>query len=152
MGSPLQPRLDVEDNHENRSSEKQGLAIAGRDQGRSPRKRIFKTRCGLHCPGPTSLRTNSEGATKKSSTIISPFVMMALVLVSSVSCIDQATDQQIEDACQNLTKITSAASDDAASHLSKCKRDLEREGISASAAQCRAEAANVDEFWNKCRR
>jgi len=77
---------------------------------------------------------------------------MALALMSSVSCIETATDQQIEVACQNLTKISPAANDDAASQLSKCQQDLTREGVSAAAAQCRAEAADVDEFWNKCRR
>lgn len=78
--------------------------------------------------------------------------MLALVFISSIACVEAATEQQLEAACQNLTKINPATGDDAASQLTKCRQDLEREKLSASAAQCRAEANNVDEFWNICRR
>jgi hypothetical protein len=87
-----------------------------------------------------------------STTGISPLLMLAAIFISSVACVDRATDQQIEAACRNLTKIAPATEGDVASQLNKCQRDLEREGVSASAAQCRAEASDTDNFWNRCRR
>ena len=79
------------------------------------------------------------------------FVVLAVLCISSVGCIERATDTQITTACENLLKIIPTSSEEVAQQRIDCERDLKREKISAQAAQCRAEAENVDEFWNRCR-
>jgi len=78
--------------------------------------------------------------------------MLLAAFLVVVGCVSGASEAEIEQACQNLTKIQpSENADEVKTRLNKCKQDLDREGVSSKTAQCRAKAANVDEFWNKCR-
>ncbi len=78
--------------------------------------------------------------------------MLVAALVVVVACVGGASEAEIDQACQNLTKIQpSENADETKTRLAKCKTDLSSEGVSTKTAQCRAKAANVDAFWNKCR-
>ena len=87
--------------------------------------------------------------TLRNLTIVAALLAAFLVVVG---CVGGASEAEIEQACQNLTKLQ--PSDDpeqVKTRLNKCKQDLSTEGVSSKTAKCRAKAANVDEFWNKCR-
>ena len=79
------------------------------------------------------------------------FVVLVMLLFWTLACVERATGPQIEEACQNLVKIYPAPDGRVEDQLDRCKQDLERERISASAAVCRAKASSTDDFWNRCR-
>ena len=69
-----------------------------------------------------------------------------------VGCMGGASEAEIDQACQNLSKLQPSDNpDEIKTRLNKCKQDLNSEGVSSKTAQCRSKAKNVDEFWNKCR-
>jgi hypothetical protein len=82
-------------------------------------------------------------------------VLMLLCLcccLLAVACTERATDAEIESACNHLETLKQGQSpDEAQARINKCKQDLERENLTSKAAQCRAKAADLDTFWNKCR-
>ncbi len=85
-------------------------------------------------------------------TVIGVMFFAGLVLSA---CSSQATPQEVEQMCAQLTKLRSSSGGEpaapSAEEIDKCKKDPMVKDVSSEVAACRIKAADVDTFWNKCR-
>jgi flagellar biosynthesis/type III secretory pathway protein FliH len=87
-------------------------------------------------------------------TVLRNVIFVSLLLtvwVFAIGCVTKASDAEIDQACQQLSKIQGGSEEGAEERLNKCKQDLKNEGVAQKAALCRAKASDLDSFWNKCR-
>lgn len=73
--------------------------------------------------------------------------VVAMVLFAA--CVERATDADLDRMCARLVELRPSA--DATEVVTKCKQDAARERTKKRIADCRAEASDLDTFWNKCR-
>lgn len=77
-------------------------------------------------------------------------VLAALLLaVAVLGCNPEASDTEIKLMCERLTVLR--RSEDDRKMLRQCVLEAQREGVSKRQAQCRIEASNKLEYWNRCR-
>ena len=79
------------------------------------------------------------------------FGLLVVLLLTgfATGCAPGPTDDELTAMCEHLAELRKEAPDEA--RAKQCIADAKRDGTTPKQARCRATAANLQEYWVRCR-